>query len=122
MTCSLSRMVETENGERVVTWLISLDFPGGYRERLKEPVRIGGVWEHYVFRVYDPAWAVQQGQYAYDYIEAELRKYVHYQEDWLPIHQTRCRVVRRVHGPECGLLRLKRCVGCPRLSTVDLNA
>ena len=81
MTCSLSRMVDTVVGERVVKWIISLDFPGGYRERLDKPVRIGGQWEHYGNAVYDPAWALLQGQYTYDYIEAERRQYVHYEPD-----------------------------------------
>ena len=64
MTCSFARMVDTKNGERVVTWIVSLDFPGGYRERLDKPVRNGGVWKHYGNRVYDPAWALPQRKYA----------------------------------------------------------
>lgn len=74
-------MAGTVDGERVVTWLISLDFPGGYRERLQKPVRIAGQWRHYGNRVYDLAWVVEQGQYAYDDIETERRKHVHYQPD-----------------------------------------
>ena len=81
MTCSFARTVETKDGGRVVTWILSLDFPGGYRVPLKDPVRIGGKLEHYGNRVYDPAWAAEQGQYAYEYIEAERRKYASYEPD-----------------------------------------
>lgn len=81
MTCSLARMVETEDGERVVTWIISLDFPGGYRELLRKSVWIAGEWERYAHRVYDSAWALEQGRYAYEYIEAVRRNYASYEPD-----------------------------------------